>query len=232
MKAIGRIDTHTNPNPLETNTRTQATINMTGSLLYSTVYKATKSAPLGLGLWANPSGQVAIAHVADHGLFARKKLKAGMKIESINDIPCDGLSLEEIEFCLAELTGTVSIAARSPVFRLPCIAELSEDEDGVSSVPLYEETPSKEQSLEASAPKENQKVETPVLRLPRIAELSEDDGESSVSSMEERPHEGTTPPEEFQTKVSAPKEYDRRLKHRPLSSQRSDRSLLVWLLTL
>ena len=179
---------------------------MTESSRYcATVHKTTKAATTGLTLWENPRGDIVVANVADDGLFAGK-LRAGMKIESINDIPCDGLSAQEVQFCLAELVGPVSVAAKSPTFRrrLPRMTEIAEEAENEEDEEAEEEEEEKE---EAKDDKQDFSVS-----LPEQAALAEEPC--------------------YEVSFSHQSETAEAMKRRPLSSQRSDRSLLVWLLSL
>lgn len=100
----------------------------------STVNKNTKVTPLGLHLWASPTGDVIIVHIDDHGLFA-KKLKVGMQLDSINNMPCQGMSAREIQFCLEELTGRISITTRALELYIPppAVASLDDEDSSTSS---------------------------------------------------------------------------------------------------
>eukprot|EP00977_Amphora_coffeiformis_P001449 scaffold294_cov221-Amphora_coffeaeformis.AAC.5 len=159
----------------------------------ATVHKANPNAPLGLRLSAS-GDDVVVAHIAEDGLCAGTQLQVGMTIDSINGIPCERLAPQEVEFCLAEVVGTVSITTtRSPssAIRMAPISEMSEENHNENDDPCVtsleeEERPSEEPEFAASlVPTEN--------------------GNNSTAKVR---------------------------KNRPLSSQRSDRSLLVWLLAL
>ena len=125
------------------------------SLFCATVHKASTSTPLGLHLWATPGGALIIAHIRDHGLFANK-LKAGMQLERINDMPCVGLSLQQIEDHLAELCGRVSIMTKSPVLLVGRDCNNDQAKKGVSA--------------------------TTASTSPRLVEVSDDDDDDDDSS--------------------------------------------------
>lgn len=88
-------------------------------LFSSTVYKPTAATPLGLHLWQAPhGGGVIVVHLDDHGLFSHK-LKTGLQIVKINNVECQGRTMQEIRHYLDQHTGPLTVLAKAPAPLLP-----------------------------------------------------------------------------------------------------------------
>jgi len=84
-------------------------------LFRSSAIKSTEQTPLGLQLWAAPSGDILIVRVDDHGLFAGRGLKAGLRLDHINAMNCSGKTVAEVQiYFLHQPQGRVTLHASAP----------------------------------------------------------------------------------------------------------------------
>jgi hypothetical protein len=78
----------------------------------ATVVKEAPDQKLGISLKRNPTdGSTVIGRVNPDGLFGRSKLKEGMHVVSINNVPAKEKSLQDLLAVMTSATGPITILA-------------------------------------------------------------------------------------------------------------------------
>jgi len=78
-------------------------------MVIATAYKKSKDKSIGLWINTTTLGELVISHVDNDGLFATSALRAGMKIQSINDKETKGMTLEDAKQLIKSIEGEIKI---------------------------------------------------------------------------------------------------------------------------